>query len=347
MEYDLLDLNEKTINDYLSCFENNNNKKNIKKVEWQFFENKLPNDFVVIAKDSVKSRTAGIYAMSPVNFQINGDTFLGAQSLDTITDINYRGKGMFTNLANLSYKKGEEKGLRLVYGFPNGNSIHGFSKKLAWQVLDPVPFLIRPLNTKYFTKKIKYTRWIPNINLSMFIGKSNPSNNIVEEFSFPEQVNLLWNNFSEHIKVSVKRDKSYLDWRYIKKPNENYKILHSYDKNNNYQGFIVYCIKEKHDGIIGYIMELIYEPSKTEVGVELLKKAIEDIKDKKADTILTWCFDFSPNYMAFKKCNFFNLPEKLRPIELHFGARIFDSKDQNIIIERANWYLSYSDSDTV
>ncbi len=342
MTHNILPLNKTTLDTYLKCFENNQNIKDKSKIEWQFFKHKLPIDFVVIANDDKENRPVGIYAMAPVKFQINGETHLCAQSLDTITDINYRGQGVFTKLANISYQKAQDISLSLVYGFPNGNSIHGFKKKLEWEVLDPVPFLIKPLNTSYFTNKFKFSKWLSNVKLKSF--KNHKSKyTLVEKFEFPEAVNSVWDEFSKDIKVAVKRDKTYLDWRYIDKPNEDYKILHAYNENNDYLGFVVYTVKTKHGGKIGYIMELIY---KDDAGKGLLREAVKQIANQKADTILSWCLEVSPNYEAFKSSGFFNLPEKLRPIELHFGARGFGqvSKDIN---QRNNWYLSYSDSDTV
>ena len=47
------------------------------------------------------------------------------------------------------------------------------------------------------------------------------------------------------------------------------------------------------------------------------------IKKENADCILSWCLEHSPNYSIYKKHFFFNLPEKFRPIELHFGVKTF------------------------
>jgi hypothetical protein len=94
-------------------------------------------------------------------------------------------------------------------------------------------------------------------------------------------------------------------------------------------------------------MELIYDPSNPVVGKLLLSHASQAIKDLNGDCILSWCMAHSPNYSVFRKCSFFTLPEKLRPIELHFGVRAFDASVKEIVESRVNWYLSYSDSDTV
>ncbi len=347
MKFNYISLRGDNLEDYTSCFSENGGTKNKQNIIWQFFKNKLPNDFTIIARDDAKQRTAGIYAISTVVFQIGNKDFLAAQSLDTITDINYRGKGLFTHLANLVYEKGKQEKLELVYGFPNGNSIHGFTKKLEWENHDPLPFLIKPLNTKYFSSKISYLRWIPNLKLPLLERKINYKYRLLEDFSFSEDVNQVWAIFSKHFSVSIKRDQSYLTWRYLQKPNENYRIIHSYDEDNKYIGFVVFCVKEKHNGKIGYIMELIYDPLIPRVGEELLGFAVKQIKKDEADVILSWCFSFSPNYKSYKKNGFFKIPEKLKPIELHFGYRLLSSTNAKLLSKRENWYLSYSDSDTV
>jgi GNAT superfamily N-acetyltransferase len=341
------DLISETVILFKNCFDTNGSPKYIENIEWQFFENPLKKCFVDIAYDTGVDKTAAIYAISCVPFLINDKVNQGSQSLDTITDKDYRGKGLFTKLATSVYQKAKDEKIALVYGFPNGNSIHGFSKKLDWAVLDPVPFLLKPLKSSYFTKKIKALNFLPNINLS-FEGYSQSSKYYIKEaFSFTDEVNNIWENFSKSFKVAVNRDKNYLNWRYINKPNENYRIAHCYDLNNNYMGFIVFTVKGKHGGKIGYIMEMIYHLDRPEAANLLLRYAVNEIRKEKADCILSWCLAHSPNFSIFSKSNFFKLPEKLRPIELHFGVRAFQENIKETVYNRKNWYLSYSDSDTV
>lgn len=340
-------ISESSLDMYKKCFDENGSPKKIENIKWQFFQNTESNSFVDIAYDEKKKKIAAIYATSCVKFKIDEETSIGTQSLDTITDIDYRGQGLFINLAKNVYEKAKNDNVSLVYGFPNGNSIHGFEKKLTWQVLDPVPFLIKPLKSKYFTEKIKFLRFLPNINMPFTKFKKDENFIIKEKNNFPEEVNIIWKQFSNEIKVSVERDKPYLDWRYIQKPNENYKIAHCYNKENKYLGFVIYAVKEKHNGKIGYIMEILYDLNEPKAAKLLLNYAISKIKNEKADCILSWCLEHSPNYNIYKNSFFINLPEKFRPIELHFGARAFQEKIKRIVNKRENWYLSYSDSDTV
>lgn len=343
----ILNLSKETIHIYQECFNNNESPKKMENIEWQFFKNTEKKGFVDIAFDQEHNKAAAIYAVSCVKFKIGDAQLTGTQSLDTITDINYRGKGLFITLAKDVYAKATQSEVALVYGFPNGNSIHGFAKKLDWVVLDPVPFLIKPLQSKYFTDKIKPLRFFPNLPLS-FAGFSQDRKYRVDRATdFPENTDALWQAFSKDILVSVARDMPYLNWRYLQKPNEQYTIAHCYDSQDICSGFIVFTVKEKHKGKIAYIMELIYDTSQPAAGRQLLNFAVNEIKKHKADCILSWCFDHSPNYPTYKKSFFLKLPEKFRPIELHFGARAFREDLKPLINNRKNWFLSYSDSDTV
>lgn len=344
--YDIVNISKETAGEYKDCFDKNGSPKSLDKINWQFLENPVNQQFVDIAIDPTNEKVAAIYAIAPVKFKIGDQQVVGSQSLDTITDVDYRGKGLFINLAKSVYDKAAANQVKLVYGFPNGNSIHGFAKKLDWQVLDPVPFLLKPLNSSYFSKKIKFLSWLPNLPIGF---KSAVAKNVEirEEFAFPDQVNALWDKFAKSITVAVQRDKEYLTWRYLNKPQEDYKILHAYTQAGAYIGYIIYCVKGKHGGKIGYIMEYIYDPQHSDLASNLMKQAVNSIIEEKADCILGWSMEHSLPYQTYKKSGFMNLPEKFRPIELHFGARAFDPQFALLINERKNWYLSYSDSDTV
>lgn len=346
-DFKIYHLSDSSLNMYKKCFDENGSAKKIENLKWQFLQNTEASSFVDIAFDEKKQKTAAIYAISCVKFKFDEETSVGTQSLDTITDVDYRGQGLFINLAKGIYEKAKNDNVSLVYGFPNGSSIHGFKKKLEWQVLDPVPFLIKPLKSKYFTEKIKYLKFFPNIDLSFSNFKNNKKYIINENKNFPEEVNSVWKQFSKEIKVAVERNKCYLDWRYVQKPNENYKIAHCYSSANKYLGFVIYTVKEKHDGKIAYVMELLYDLNEPKAAKLLLEYAISQIKKENADCILSWCLKHSPNYSVYKKLLFINLPEKFRPIELHFGVKAFQEKIKALVSKRENWYLSYSDSDTV
>jgi GNAT superfamily N-acetyltransferase len=75
------------------------------------------------------------YGVIPTVIWYNGKTILAAQSADTMTHPGYRNMGLFKALANLTYTLCKQEGIRLVFGFPNQNSLPGFIK-MGWQLTD-------------------------------------------------------------------------------------------------------------------------------------------------------------------------------------------------------------------
>lgn len=329
-----------------NSFENNLLPKDIDKLKWLYLNGiNGPMKACMAFKDE---DLAALYALFPVEFKIQNKLVNGLQSLDTLTDENYRGLGLFKKLSKASYEKGVELNYNFVYGFPNGNSAHGFFNKLGWNELGEVPFLILPNNINYFLKKIpiisKVEKLLPVIRL--FNGKVKNNNSIKSISKFNNDSTDLWNKFSEKHVVGVNRNAKYLNWRFIDKPNEEYQIKGYYCK-NVLEGFIVYTSKKKHGGNIGYIMELIYNPNDPKIAKKLLKFAKNELVVNKIDVCLAWCFKHSESYKIFKSQSFLKMPKFLRPIELHFGYKQLNSEDCRILNSLENWYLSYADSDTV
>src|SRR5690606_25399305 len=58
--------------------------------------------------------------------------YSAVQSGDTMTHKKHQGKGLFTQLARMTFELAAHKGAEFVYGWPNKNSYPGFINKLKW-----------------------------------------------------------------------------------------------------------------------------------------------------------------------------------------------------------------------
>lgn len=336
---------------FQACFARNNPRpRTVASLEWQYLANTTPHVFVDLATADAGSRIAAIYASLPGWMQIDGRRHLALQSLDTLTDADFRGKGLFVTLANKTFERATAEGAALIYGFPNGNSAHGFFKKLGWTSLDPVPFLIRPLRASYAADRLKLgpvsRRLIPSFPL--VLGGKRRRADVVELHRADERLTRLWHRFAKRTPVALERDAAFFQWRIFDKPGEQYRVF-GIEDGNELVAACIHCVKEKHGGRIGYVMELLHDPSTRgwRAGSHLLGRAVRSMADEGADSVLSWAFRHSPNFTVYARRGFFPLPERLRPIELHFGARAFDTRLASFVERRENWYLSYLDSDTV
>lgn len=336
---------------YRQCFEKNGTERDIKNLQWLHQQNLTGTHTIYYAMEG--EQVAAIYTAMPVVLKINNTKVNALQSIDTITDVAHRGKGLFPKLANKLYDDATKNNYELVYGFPNENSAPGFFKKLQWISFGEAPFLLKPLSLKYLIDKVlkkKPTSGLVNehhayeLPATFDIGKNS---RIQALDTFGEEYDQLWAKVSADIAVAVDRSAAYMNWRYLDKPGEVYSKCGIFI-DGKLKGIVVFTIKNKHNGRIGYLMELIFDSSlQTNPGVTLLKFATRIFKQEKTDAVLAWSFSHSFNYKSFTRSGYFNLPIKLRPQHLFLGVRAFNETNRNLIEGIKNWYISYSDSDTV
>lgn len=86
-----------------------------------------------IAYHTATNEPSAFYGVFPIQVEINGQKIVAAQSGDTMTHPNHRGKGLFITLAKMTYDLAKELGVEFVFGFPNDNSYPGFVNKLSWK----------------------------------------------------------------------------------------------------------------------------------------------------------------------------------------------------------------------
>jgi hypothetical protein len=346
--------NPEDLNLYLECFKRNSNDKKIENLKWVHFENVLKETKVCMLEDSnsEEDRIASIYAAMPVRFSVFGNDVKGAQSLDTLTDENYRGQGLFKKSATILYDELAQSNYKLVYGFPNDKSAFAFFNRLEWKELGAVPFLIKPLKFSFLLRSLtskSYTNTIfSKVNLPF--SRKRVDTKLDYEIAlikrFDSRYDKLWEDFSENI-VGVKRNAEYLNWRLINKPNAKYFNFEA-SKEGELLGFVSFKIEEKHKVKMLYVMDLVFNRSLTSVGENLLKTALNQATKDGCEVCLAWNLPHSTNFSTFRKMNFFSLPKKFQFIKLFFGLRVFSSfNGDDKIYDVKNWYLSYLDSDTV
>ena len=341
---------------FAACFAANGAERSRQALTWQYRDNPVGQLWAHLAiaeaatgSGKVAERIAAVYATLPVHVRVGGERRVALQSLDTLTDSAFRGRGLFVKLARSTFVQADQDGLAFVYGFPNKNSAPGFFGKLGWSSLDPLPFLIRPLRSRYIAEKLwgaKAAR-LPDLRLMAPTRRARGGERGAQEVTrFDERFTRLWSSFSTRIRVAVERDATYLNWRLIDKPEHHYRRLAIFE-GDEVAAFVAFSLKDKHGGRVGSILELMHAPGRAADARRLLELALRELADGGADVALAWCLPHSPNFTTYLRGAFLPFPERMRPIELHFGVRAFDGRTSAIVGDRRNWYISYLDSDTI
>lgn len=105
-------------------------------LRWLYLEN--PAGEVVGFDAWEGSRLAATYVTVPANVKVDGRAVRGLLSLNTATDPEFQGKGLFTRLATAVFERAAKSGFACVYGIANANSTPGFTRKLGFHLVEPL-----------------------------------------------------------------------------------------------------------------------------------------------------------------------------------------------------------------
>lgn len=102
------------------------------------------------------------YGVIPCFMKIGDREVVAAQSADTMTHPQYRYKGLFLELANLTFQLCIDNGIELLFGFPNQNSLPGFINKLGWKTTETMDVFVINLLFPWqrLVNKVSFTRGI-------------------------------------------------------------------------------------------------------------------------------------------------------------------------------------------
>ncbi|HEX9984308.1 MAG TPA: GNAT family N-acetyltransferase [Thermoanaerobaculia bacterium] len=332
------------------AFAENGSPRTLELLRWQYLQPPDGGLFVELALAPPPSEVvAAIYAVFPVAVRVDGEVVRGAQSLNTLTDVRYRGKGLFIRMAKSGYDRCAKDGVTLVYGFPNGNSAHGFFQKLDWTSLDPLPVMVRPLRLSYVTSRLSRGKLRPPRFLDPpipVLGGGAPRGCTFRPVTeFGPELDAVWRKFAAGIGVTIERSSEYLRWR-MSRPGARYEVIGLY-RGAELLGYVCTGISEPDaGGASGTIMELIADPADRHAAHALLAEALRRLSRAGCGAVWAWNFAHSPNHAAFRRAGFLTLPPKYIPGELHMGAKALLPMNDAPLKSRDRWYISLLDSDT-
>ncbi|MEO6812812.1 MAG: hypothetical protein ABI172_02710 [Ginsengibacter sp.] len=326
--------------------------RNLEGLQWVHQQNLYHTNILFFAIHKKTNEVAAILGAIPVNMVYKDQVILSIQLIDALTHSNHRYKKLFYTLVYNVEKDSKALNYQLVYGIPNEEALHNYIHKLAFTYFGEVPFLIKPMGISYVVKKF-FKRGAPiepqEINCKIDATKelSFKNNTSIKFISrFQEDYDKLWAKVVQKITIGINRDAAYMNWRYVEKPGEDYSRYGFYE-NGVLEGIVIFALKNKHGGKIGYLMEILFNPENEAAGNKLLKFCSKVLKMNKADLILAWCFPHSFNYFCHRKAGFFKFPEKIRPQKLGIIVKSLNIVPAENIYNIKDWFFSYSDSDTV
>jgi len=316
-------------------------EKSPARLRWRFRDNPHGAGWFAVARNS--GRIVGMIGLSATRICSGSEAVAAYQVVDVIVDPESRGQGLFKGLGRTVLEGAAAVGARMVWGFPNDQAAPGWFGRFGWLRFGTAPFIVRPLRSGYFLGRLAPPLARLDVPLARAPRGSLAAIDEVERFT--ESFNKL--AAGERYPCSVGRDAAMLNWRLCDRPDSHYRKVALLGADGEPAALVVSCVLNKHDGRIFYVMEALAAPGAEASLVRLLGHEICRAAAAGADAALAWCPRGAANRAAYRRSGFLFLPDRLRPITIHFGAKPLSDDLPAAVLEGKNWYLSYLDSDTV
>jgi GNAT superfamily N-acetyltransferase len=124
---------------YKLCFED---KPTEKFIRWRYLRKRVGTPTILAFKGST---CVASYAVWLTPLTLNEEEVLGAVGIDAMTHPDFRGHGLFVQLANKCYDLISQHGCKVLYGFAGDNSLPVGARRLNWDHLCDIPRWTRPL----------------------------------------------------------------------------------------------------------------------------------------------------------------------------------------------------------
>jgi GNAT superfamily N-acetyltransferase len=317
--------------------------KSPERMRWRFEGSPAGPGWIATARDpAAGGRIIGVVAMNPVTMSARGSSIAAYQAVDLIVDPAYRGRGVFLGLGRALLDGAAERGGVMVWGFPNDNAQHAWFNRFGWRRFGTAPFMIRPIRTGYFLRRLG--RFLGKLDFRIAGGRPAGGERVER---FGSDFDELWNKVAPDLGCAAARSSEWLNWRFVDRPGSDYRNVVSRGPGGRVTAFVSTCLLDKHDGRILYVMEAMARAGGEKALSDLLRSEVARAADAGAEVALAWCPPDARNRPTYRKAGFLPFPDRLRPVRIHFGAKLLGETLPAEVRDGRRWYVSYFDSDTV
>ena len=240
---------------------------------------------------------------------------------DAMTHPDYRHQGMHAAVFTMMLEYIKSTGAPMCYVLPNEKSIRE-AEKQGWTKVFPMPLVIRELKTG--------------------TGRLSKASVDVDEITFfDSRADRLCESFKDRFHFFHVRDFDYLNWRYVKKPDDTYRIF-CVCRGNDLLGYMVFKLyREGSDTIRSHIVDLLVRPEEGAIVDALMGVAVRLSADAGSKHLSSWMLPHAPWYEHFEAWGFVPQPTS-RFLCVHEELTTVRIED---LCATTNWYFTMGDSD--
>ncbi len=316
--------------------------------KWQYLDLPTGRADVFIGKNN-QDEILSYYHVPYYKGKWNGSTTLYAMVQDVAVSAKLRGQGIFRQIATFANEYIDNLDIKLIYTFPNHRSIHTFLKYNGYSHLNLMHAYVLPFNlTQIIRSKIKLLGLeyllsaIFNIFYRFFSLTKFKNAVVTEEKEITNEMVDIYGEFSTTFDFGLIKDKEYLQWRFLNKPQQEIRIFSIRDSEDRLKA-VVFLKKDTIKGIpCLLLMDYAYSKNGREYFLQLIS-ALRNQGKKYFDNKIGLMFTSMNSSVesSLHKCGFIRLPQRInpRPLNLLIRSQSLEAKD------KSRWNITLCDWD--
>jgi hypothetical protein len=302
--------------------------------DWQFLQASNGKAIAYCATpDNANRFVAGIYVVIPTNIMVDGDRIPFSTSLYTMTHPDYYKRGIFVNLARLTYEQCLREGIIGTIGVPNSKSLPGFVKSLGFKsigqfaVIGRVAALSRKIRNAVDVKELSSEQDLSQLIFDMAVKKAKSG------------------------LILAERSKEFIKWRFFRCPNAKYHVFVTTDKCNSVSGMLVLRFALRRGVPLTVVVDFMVDgasPEAAAIAAALLSRASYMAWTHLTPLIVTLVNPHSYEAQILSQNGFRALPKAILPHESNFIVKLHTDVSQSLMLKLhsfENWYFSFADYD--
>jgi len=256
--------------------------------QWQYDQNPGAPGGPVIWVAREGQTVIGQYATMPVRLAVHGTEVDAAWGTDVMVAPERQRQGIGDQLLRVwDRNAGASIGLGL------SDSSRGLLAKLRWPNLGPIPALVKPLSRRALrrpTWPVPINRFVSYVTLPFvrLVSRPRPLEGEVRAIhSFDARFTALWERVSARFAFAVRRDASYLNWKYVQPPHVRYQMA-ALERDGEVAGYVVYRHRIEPLGRVTRLVDFLAEPDDPTAMLTLLRWVDREARAADSDKIRTW-----------------------------------------------------------
>jgi len=326
--------------------------------KWKYQNNPAGRSLIWLAE--CNSKIVGHYAIVPVTMKIGNVYVTGSLGSAAATHPNHQGEGVFSSIVNKCCVDAAENDIPVTYGFSNTSLGPTYRR---YERMGRISFIIRMMKVLDWQSVV--ATYAPSRLFSIAaraLGRMTMSRCSSRDLSlekinrFDDRFDALWEEISHDFIVIAKRDKTYLNWRYIDHPSREHTVYAALEDSK----ILGYCVlaETRHQNLeLGLIVDIIGSLGRRNVVHRLIQVAVKHFEERGVDIVTCHLSERHPYQGAFVSAGFIPHPHRKRALYCAINLRgsTIDEKQaysqalllsQNQFLKKkSNWFMTLGDGD--